>query len=82
MEDEGHDGSADDEKLDSKGVMNAIIGMFVALQNEVDGEGRGGEEEDLHDGVVKREGRVPRLGEEEIKVACGEDYHVQDLSLE
>lgn len=73
---EGQNGSTDNEKLESKGVMNAIVGVFVALLNEIDGISRGGDEEDLHDGVVEGESRVPRLGEKKVEIAGRKDDHV------
>lgn len=76
MEHKRQNSSTNNEKLKSKGVMNAIVGVFVALQNEVNGIGRGGKEEDLHDSVVKSKSRVPWLCEEKVDVAGRKYNHV------
>lgn len=63
MEDDCTDGGASKQKRNAEGVVHVIVGVFVAILDEVDSIGGGGEEEYFHDGVVEGEGGVPRLGE-------------------
>lgn len=70
------------EKLNTKSIINAIVSVLVADVNEINGVGRRGEEENLHDGVVEGKSGMPWLGEKKIEITSGEDDHVQNLSSE
>lgn len=81
MKDEGEKCGSKDKELDTEGIVYAIVRVLVTFVDEVNGVGRRGEKENLHDGVVESEGRVPGFSKEEIEISSGEDNHVEDLSL-
>ena len=60
----------------SECVMIAVVGRLEFEQHEIDGSIRGGDEEDLHDGVVNRN----EVGQQ-IQVARREHERKQDLRL-
>lgn len=82
MEDECGDSSCGDEELDAESVVDTIVCVLVAVVDEMDGVGRRGEEEDLHNCVVESKCGVPGFGEEKVEVACAEYYHVEHLGFE
>lgn len=53
VKNDGADGSTDVEELGSESVMYPVVGVFVAVSDKIDSVSRGGEEEDLHNGIVK-----------------------------
>ena len=58
----------------SECVMIAVVGGLKLEQHEIDGAEGGGEEEDLHDGVVNRD----EVGQQ-IQITRREDKRKQDL---
>lgn len=82
MEDKGEDSGAGDEVLDTERVVDLVVGVLVALLDEIDCVGGGGKKENLHDCVVEGERGMPGLGEEEVEITGAEDDHVEDLGLE
>lgn len=71
-----------DKVLNTESIVDLVICVLVTLLHEINGVCRRGEEEDLHDGVVKRESRVPGLCEEKIEIAGAEDNHIKYLGLQ
>lgn len=74
---EGQHGSTSDDVLDLEGIKTRIVCSLELDLHQVDDIKRGGNEEDLHRGVVDGQ----EVGEE-IKVTRQEDGSIQSLCLE
>jgi len=76
INDQRNKGRGNEQELYSECVMIAVVGCLEFEQHEINGSVGGGDEEDLHDGVVDRN----EVGQQ-VQVARREDQRKQDLRL-
>jgi len=76
IDDQRNEGRRNQEEFYSECVMIAVVGGLEFEQHEIHGPVRGGDEEDLHDGVVDRD-----EVRQQIQVTRREHEREQDLRL-